>query len=227
MNLARSLFVNHGKELFHKIMPCFFAGMATRLEAAGSLQKQKNNCIFIGTVLEPTHKSILFKHKPMKHFILLKIFTISVLLLFFAGFTALAISGDYNGMLRIEHTVFLGDTLAPGGINDLSGSQADSTQQENLLQKNTNQPTGSFQEVHFKVYPNPGQGMFHLEIHNKTSMPFDFGVYDLTGKEIWQKNTPCVAGCKIDINLQSFNDGIYLLKIQSGNQQKVLKLLKQ
>lgn len=163
----------------------------------------------------------------MKHFILLKIFTISVILLFFAGFTTSALSGDYNGMPGTEHAVFPGDTVAPGGINDLSGNQTDSTQQENLLQQNTNQPTGSFQDVHFKVYPNPGQGMFHLEINNNTYMPFDFGVYDLTGKEIWQKKTRCVAGCKIDINLQSFNDGIYLLKIQSGNQQKVLKLLKQ
>jgi hypothetical protein len=34
-------------------------------------------------------------------------------------------------------------------------------------------------------------------------------------------------GCETSINLHPYNDGIYLLKIQAGSQQRVIKLLKQ
>lgn len=165
----------------------------------------------------------------MKHFILLKILIISATLLFFTGLAASAmpVNDSPEGTPLTQPPVVARDTSAPAGINDMPGNQVDSSLQENRRKKNKNRPEVSFEGIHFKVYPNPGQGMFHLEFNNKTYMQFDFGVYDLTGKEIWQKNTRCMAGCKIDINLQPFNDGIYLLKIQSGNQQKVLKLLKQ
>ncbi|MBS3808123.1 MAG: T9SS type A sorting domain-containing protein [Bacteroidales bacterium] len=164
----------------------------------------------------------------MKHLILLRILIIPAILLFSSGLgaSAMSVNDSPEEIPLREPPVFARDTAPHGVINDTPGNQADSSLQKNLPD-NKNQPAVSFKDIHFKVYPNPGQGMFHLEINNKKYVQFDFGVYDLTGKEIWQKNTRCMAGCKININLRPFNDGIYLLKIQSGNQQKVLKLLKQ
>lgn len=87
--------------------------------------------------------------------------------------------------------------------------------------------TPALQDLQIKVYPNPGSGIFHVEINNPRPMQFNFGIYDLTGKEIWQRTLMASMGCKTSINLHPYNDGIYLLKIQAGNQQRVIKLLKQ
>src|SRR6056297_1163769 len=123
----------------------------------------------------------------MKHFILLKILIISIAILFFSGFVSSAtpVNEAPNGLLLIEYPVSTPDTTAPGEINNMPGNQPDSSGHENLLQKGDNQPAVSFKNTQFKVYPNPGQGIFHLEVNNKTFMQLDFGVFDLTGKEIW------------------------------------------
>jgi len=179
--------------------------------------------------MEPKSRFIVFNPKPMKHDILLKILVTTAIILS-SGLASSAVSvkdSPYYGISAKDHPVFSGDNATPGDMTYTPDIQRDSSRQENLQKKNQNPPELSFKGIHFKVYPNPGNGLFHLEIDNQKLTRFDFGVYDLTGKEVWQKNTRCAPGCKIRIDLQPFNDGIYLLKIQSGNQQKVLKLLKQ
>jgi hypothetical protein len=86
---------------------------------------------------------------------------------------------------------------------------------------------GPFHQLNIKVYPNPGKGLFNIEMNNKEPMAFRFKVYNLTGKEVLTQETRSVTACKTTLNLTPYSDGIYLLSIQTGNHKKVIKLLKQ
>jgi hypothetical protein len=86
---------------------------------------------------------------------------------------------------------------------------------------------GPFQKLNIKVYPNPGNGLFNVEMNNKEPMAFRFKVYNLTGKEVLTEAARPVTACKITLNLTPYSDGIYLLSIQTGEHKKVIKLLKQ
>ena len=110
---------------------------------------------------------------------------------------------------------------------DQSASTADTAEVSQFREPPRNIHNPTLQDLQIKVYPNPGSGIFHVEINNTRPRQLKFGIYDLTGKEIWQRTLMASIGCKTSINLHPYNDGIYLLKIQSGNQQRVIKLLKQ
>lgn len=165
----------------------------------------------------------------MKHIIPLRILSISIIVIFCTGVIYASTPGKYvvdKELLSVQPQT-LGDSLLPKNASAKTDSTRDTSKTEHFLEKDQNQPAADFKGVQFKLYPNPGNGVFHVEIDNITPMNLEFGVYDLTGKEIWQQKIRCETGCKTTINLRRFNDGIYLLKIQSGNRQKVLKLLKQ
>ena len=167
----------------------------------------------------------------MKHFNLLSTLSISLLWMLFTpliyAHTPAALHTNKNLLIVHSKTVAVQDSILPKNTSQIANSKRDSSKTEDLAEGNQNQPAADFEGVHFKLYPNPGNGLFHVEIDNIIPMELEFGVYDLTGKEIWQQKVRCQTGCKTTINLRRFNDGIYLLKIQSGNRQKVLKLLKQ
>ena len=115
----------------------------------------------------------------------------------------------------------------------LSGEQtnqtiqaADSTKKASKTLQDE-QKKGPFHELEIKVYPNPGNGLFKVEMNNKEPMAFRFKVYNLTGKEVLTEVTRPVTACKTTLNLTPYSDGIYLVSIQTGEHKKVIKLLKQ
>lgn len=70
------------------------------------------------------------------------------------------------------------------------------------------------------VYPNPSNGVFNIEIEDNGSIQ----VYDLVGKQIMNKN---IQSGNSTINLSSFSQGIYFLKITNDlNQTKTVKIIK-
>jgi len=102
----------------------------------------------------------------------------------------------------------------------------DSTQQDPKKTQRESKK-GPFRELDIKVYPNPGSGLFKVEMNNKEPMAFRFKVYNLTGKEVLTEAARPVTACKTTLNLTPYSDGIYLLSIQTGEHKKVIKLLKQ
>ncbi len=73
-----------------------------------------------------------------------------------------------------------------------------------------------------KIFPNPTKDFF--TISNNISLDnFSVQVFNIIGKKILEQSK--LTSNKMDIS--ALQKGIYLLKIQKGNQQKTLKLIKQ
>lgn len=86
--------------------------------------------------------------------------------------------------------------------------------------------TGSLEDTilyKLMVYPNPVNDSFELSSDIGTLTDFNLQVYNVLGKKVLGK----VNFNSKFVNVSKLETGIYLLKIQKGNQQKTLKLIKQ
>ena len=78
----------------------------------------------------------------------------------------------------------------------------------------------------FSMYPNPTKGLLTLRFDTNLTSNVHIQLYDLRGRNVQQflfDNSPAVFNETIDIG--SFSSGIYLIKIQHGNQFTVKKLI--
>jgi len=73
------------------------------------------------------------------------------------------------------------------------------------------------------LYPNPTSRNVTLDL-NKTLVNIQISIIDITGKEIYSINNVKIN--KLEINTQHFSKGVFFVKIQSENQQKVIKLIR-
>lgn len=83
--------------------------------------------------------------------------------------------------------------------------------------------------ISFKVFPNPTQGVIRIELidFNPEDFTQEFSrlqVFDVSGKQIIQKS---YFQQIVDVNLSSFPDGIYLLKLSFGGISNHYKIIKQ
>lgn len=86
--------------------------------------------------------------------------------------------------------------------------------------------TGSINEnilSELMIYPNPVDDFFGFSSDIGISNDFKFQVHTILGKKVLEFSK--VISNKIDIS--NLDKGIYMLKIQNGNQQKIIKLIKQ
>jgi hypothetical protein len=75
------------------------------------------------------------------------------------------------------------------------------------------------------VYPNPGNGKFKLSFENITG-GVSVQIYDMKGGLVFAKQVSD-ANLTEDINLENEANGVYLVKIQSDNLSKNIKLIKE
>ena len=73
------------------------------------------------------------------------------------------------------------------------------------------------------IYPNPSAGMFQLECNYPV---YEYEILDINGKVINSKTFKNNKS-NISINISNRPDGIYYLKVKSGKEFQVLKLIKQ
>ncbi|MFB6340616.1 T9SS type A sorting domain-containing protein [Saccharicrinis sp. FJH62] len=66
----------------------------------------------------------------------------------------------------------------------------------------------------FEVYPNPGNGLFTVELANNEKIK-QIQVTDLNGKTVYNEGAD--GGMKETLNLQSLASGIYMLKVETGD----------
>ncbi|MDP2336086.1 MAG: T9SS type A sorting domain-containing protein [Bacteroidota bacterium] len=75
----------------------------------------------------------------------------------------------------------------------------------------------------FKVFPNPTTGIVNLEFTQSTGNKTDISVSSMVGVEIFRKEITDAAKFQIDLSNQA--SGIYMLKVISGNQQYISKIV--
>jgi hypothetical protein len=72
------------------------------------------------------------------------------------------------------------------------------------------------------VYPNPNAGEFTIELNNGSEKTIE--VSDLTGRVIFKSSS---LKDKTNVNLNSFANGVYFVKIQSNDITEIIKVVKQ
>ena len=81
----------------------------------------------------------------------------------------------------------------------------------------------NFSSPFFKVYPNPTTGIVNLELTGRTDHKTEVSVSSLVGSEIFRKEINDATKFQIDLSNQV--NGIYMLKVLSGNQQYISKIV--
>jgi len=78
----------------------------------------------------------------------------------------------------------------------------------------------------FKIslYPNPTKGLVNLKFNNSNSP--QVLIYDITGKIVFKKQLSIINDSS-QIDLSNFEDGVYMIKIQDGDQQFTTKIIKE
>ncbi len=76
------------------------------------------------------------------------------------------------------------------------------------------------------VYPNPTNGLFHVTVNNAVFSQLTISVIDLQGKEVFSTmDKNITSGYNKQINLEGLSKGIYYVRINTGTDMKVQKLI--
>ena len=79
-------------------------------------------------------------------------------------------------------------------------------------------------DTNFKVFPNPFDNVITLRNAINSTNQLEVAIFDLTGKKVFNRKVNFVEEEKIELN--QFTSGIYILKINSENTSKQIKLIK-
>ena len=75
-------------------------------------------------------------------------------------------------------------------------------------------PTAEVRNKEIEIYPNPSSGIFHIESESQIESIF---IIDFTGKEMR------IEPQNNEINLDKWQNGIFLLKIRFANNEEIRK----
>lgn len=84
------------------------------------------------------------------------------------------------------------------------------------------------QEITLKVFPNPSQGEFKVEVNLEAEGEVSAKIFDMTGKLVKDISSDLqVSGQKVtaDVSLSDAKSGILFLRIESGKQKLTKKLI--
>ncbi|MFM9988177.1 T9SS type A sorting domain-containing protein [Flavobacterium sp.] len=80
-----------------------------------------------------------------------------------------------------------------------------------------------FENKEFVVYPNPTNGIVVISLKNNSNIIDSIIVNDVLGKTIFSRK---INSFSSEIDLSNVSKGIYFIKIKSGEQEKVQKIIK-
>ncbi|NOZ34294.1 MAG: T9SS type A sorting domain-containing protein [Chlorobi bacterium] len=120
--------------------------------------------------------------------------------------------------------------MFPGNYN-VELKSANSLCGENTVIKSLNIESASavtkndvYKNQNIKLYPNPSNGNFHLDINENTGKDVMIEIFSMSGKLIYsEKYKPKVKHKKI--NIINIPDGIYMLKVKSSSYIEPFKLV--
>ncbi len=83
-------------------------------------------------------------------------------------------------------------------------------------------------ETNFSVYPNPSIDQINLVFTSATEETYNLKLLDISGREIQNLEIAATTGeNRAQMNLADLTNGIYLAYLISGNQKKVIKVIKE
>ncbi|MCK5028233.1 MAG: T9SS type A sorting domain-containing protein [Bacteroidales bacterium] len=74
----------------------------------------------------------------------------------------------------------------------------------------------------FKIYPNPGTGLFKLEMNNISNGDYTVEVYDVIGKVVYKSN---ITESISNIDLTHMNSGLYYVSVNNGEERNITKIM--
>ncbi len=77
----------------------------------------------------------------------------------------------------------------------------------------------------FEVTPNPSQGLFMVKLDLPGLTDLELNVYDVVGRHVFAVQTAAVGASQLPLDLQGLPSGTYLLRVRSGEQWGVRKLV--
>jgi len=77
----------------------------------------------------------------------------------------------------------------------------------------------------FSLYPNPNTGSFNVKFNSNSSNAIKIGVYDMRGREIFNRAYQNSGVFEQNIQLDNVQSGIYLVNVQDGDQKIVKKII--
>ncbi|PWK19296.1 M28 family peptidase [Xanthomarina spongicola] len=77
-------------------------------------------------------------------------------------------------------------------------------------------------ESNISMYPNPTRGQVNIAINTALNVPTRFMVYDILGKQVFQKS---ISKQQASINLNHLKDGVYLAVFENGDKRTSKKLI--
>ncbi len=79
----------------------------------------------------------------------------------------------------------------------------------------------------YSIYPNPSKGIFNFELFCESGDKVEYSISDASGKIVLEFNQTINSNTfNKNINLSSYPDGAYLMKVTLNGKQKILKLIK-
>lgn len=71
---------------------------------------------------------------------------------------------------------------------------------------------------HIDVFPNPSNGSLNLHLTYSAQKNVSISILDIMGKEIYKENLGAVSDATVPLNIQNLSEGIYLIKLDSGDE---------
>lgn len=77
----------------------------------------------------------------------------------------------------------------------------------------------------FAIYPNPSNGEFTIKFNSLTSEKVTINVHDIRGREMFQKSYDNLGAFSQNINLNTVEEGVYLVTISEGARKIVKRIV--
>ena len=77
----------------------------------------------------------------------------------------------------------------------------------------------------FSLYPNPNNGNFNINFNSQSNKNIDINVYDMRGRNVFTNNYKNTGIFNENIQLNSLQAGVYLVKVQDGENQITKRII--
>ena len=123
----------------------------------------------------------------------------------------------YRGCWGVYPFLPSGNILASDMQNGLS-----------VLQFDYSVSTGDLPEniENFQIFPNPSNGLINLQLESSEAVDIEISILSLAGQVLNAENTNIHGVVNKELDISYLNAGMYFVKVSSGNQFSVQKIVK-